>query len=140
MTDKTLIDSPVTMDIISSVLESLGDKSDTGGHAVFIGQVRADNKSSKRVSAIEYSAYPSMVETEAEKIRKQLLSEYSDVKTIVIFHSTGIVKAGEISLFVLVSAGHRQDAFSACNKAVELIKSNLPVWKKEIFEENSGEW
>jgi molybdopterin synthase catalytic subunit len=55
-------------------------------------------------------------------------------------HSTGRVNAGEISLFVLVSAGHRHQAMEACSKTVELIKSNLPIWKKEIFSDNTHEW
>jgi molybdopterin synthase catalytic subunit len=48
--------------------------------------------------------------------------------------------AGEVSLLVLVSAGHRQQAMTACSKTVELIKEKLPVWKKEIFEDNTHEW
>jgi len=48
--------------------------------------------------------------------------------------------AGEASLFVLVSAGHRHHAIDACSRAVEMIKATLPVWKKEIFEDNSAMW
>ena len=58
-------------------------------------------------------------------------------RSIEIIHSTGIVNAGEISLLVLVSAGHRQQAMQACSKAVELIKERLPVWKKEIYDDDS---
>jgi molybdopterin synthase catalytic subunit len=43
-------------------------------------------------------------------------------------------------LFILVSAGHRQQAIKACAKTVELIKERLPVWKKEIFEDDSHIW
>jgi len=107
---------------------------------IFLGQVRADRINGKEVRAIEYSAYESMVNVEAENIKKQILSEFADVKSIDIIHSTGIVRAGELSLVVLVSAGHRHQAFQACSKTVELIKDKLPVWKKEIFDDDSHLW
>jgi molybdopterin synthase catalytic subunit len=118
----------------------MNGKYDAGGHSLFLGQVRADTVNGKTVKAIEYSAYIELVDVEAEKIRKALLSEFADVKSIDIIHSTGIVNAGEISLLVSVSAGHRVHAMQACSKAVELIKANLPVWKKEIYEDNSHTW
>jgi molybdopterin synthase catalytic subunit len=81
-----------------------------------------------------------MVNAEAEKIKQTIFSEFEDVKSIDIIHSTGIVSTGEISLLVLVCSGHRQQAMLACSKAVELIKINLPVWKREIFEDDSHTW
>jgi molybdopterin synthase catalytic subunit len=81
-----------------------------------------------------------MVNIEAENIKKKILSEFPDVKSVDIIHSTGIVSAGEISLLVFISAGHRHQAIQACSKTVELIKDNLPVWKKEIFEDDSHKW
>lgn len=81
-----------------------------------------------------------MVEESVAKIRETLFSKFPDVKSIAIFHSTGIVRAGEISLLVMVSAGHRREAIDACSLAVEMIKENLPVWKKEIFDDGTGRW
>jgi molybdopterin synthase catalytic subunit len=135
-----LTEGPVSQKIISQHIEKMAEKTDSGGHALFLGQVRADEIGGKKVKAIEYSAYEEMVNVEAEKIRKTILSEFPDVKSIVLIHSTGIIKTGEISLLVLVSAGHRHDAIEACGKAVELIKEKLPVWKKEIFEDDSHKW
>jgi molybdopterin synthase catalytic subunit len=107
---------------------------------IFLGQVRADIINGKEVRAIEYSAYESMVNVEAENIKKHILSQFGDVKSIDIIHSTGVVSAGELSLVVIVSAGHRLQAFQACNKTVELIKDKLPVWKKEIFVDDTHLW
>jgi molybdopterin synthase catalytic subunit len=81
-----------------------------------------------------------MVNVVADGIVKTVLTEFSDAKTIDIMHSTGVVKAGEISLFVIVSAGHRKHAIMACSQAVELIKQRFPVWKKELYEDNSYDW
>jgi molybdopterin synthase catalytic subunit len=135
-----LIEGPVTGEIIALVIGSTGKRNDTGGHSIFLGQVRADEIKGKRVKAIEYSAYASMVKAEADKIKEIILSEFSDAKTVEIVHSTGIVKAGEVSLFVMVSAGHRHHATEACSKTVELVKERLPVWKKEIFDDDSHIW
>lgn len=135
-----LITGPVTEVEINHLLKTAGKKTDAGGHSVFLGQVRVDEINGKRVMAIDYSAYEGMVKVEADKIKEAILSEFSDVKSVEILHSTGIVKAGEISLLVFVSAGHRQQAIEACSKTVELIKKKLPVWKKEIFDDNSHEW
>jgi len=140
MSENYLIDGPVTTAVISSFLEKLAQNTDSGGHSFFLGQVRADEVNGKKVRAIEYSAYENMVKAEADKIRESVLSEFDDVKSIFIIHSTGVVKAGEVSLAVMVSAGHRKQAILACSKAVELIKERLPVWKKEIYEDNSHIW
>lgn len=135
-----LTEGPVTSGMISGIIESNGKETGLGGHSIFLGQVRSDLVEGKRVAAIEYSAYDEMVTTEVEKIQKLILLEFDDAKSINIIHSRGVVKAGEISLFVMVSAGHRQHALKACEKTVELIKERLPVWKKEIFEDNTGRW
>ena len=135
-----LTKGPVSQGLITQLIEKTGRKTDSGGHMIFLGQVRADVINGKTVKAIEYSAYTEMVNIEAENIKKTIFSEFPDVKSVDIIHSTGIVKAGEISLLVLVSAGHRLQAIQACSKAVDLIKGNLPVWKKEIFNDDSHLW
>ena len=135
-----LTDGPVSQKIITLLIEKMGGKTDSGGHMLFLGQVRADVIDGLKVKAIEYSAYIELVNIEAEKIKRTIFSEFADVKSIEIVHSTGIVNAGEISLLVFVSAGHRHQAMQACSKTVELIKVNLPVWKKEIFEDDSHKW
>jgi molybdopterin synthase catalytic subunit len=137
---KYLTDGPVSGDILLNLIKTASGKTDSGGHMIFLGQVRADEITGKKVRAIEYSAYTELVDLEAEKIKNIILSEFSDVKSVDIVHSTGVVNAGEISLLVFVSAGHRHQAILACSKTVELIKENLPVWKKEIFEDNSHLW
>jgi molybdopterin synthase catalytic subunit len=135
-----LKEGPITQNEITHLMEKMGKRNNSGGHTFFLGQVRTDIVNGKRVKAIEYSAYETMANAEADKIKETVLSEFSDAKSIDIIHSTGIVKAGEISLLVLVSAGHRQNAIQACSKTVELIKRKLPVWKKEIFVDGTYEW
>lgn len=140
MEELCLINGPVTQEIISLIIGKSNIRTDTGAHSVFLGTVRADVIEGKAVVAIEYSAYEAMVKAEVLKIKELIFSEFQEVKIIDILHSTGIVRTGENSLFVLVSAGHRHQAINACAQAVELIKVRLPVWKKEIFDDNSAHW
>jgi molybdopterin synthase catalytic subunit len=135
-----LIDGPVTPSVISELIAKVKKNTSTGGHSLFLGQVRSDKIDGKNVKAIEYSAYDEMVKMEVDEIKKAVLSEFPEAESIEIIHSKGLVKAGEISLFVLVSSRHRHHAISACSKAVELIKEKLPIWKKEIFEDGSSQW
>ena len=135
-----MIEGPLKQDLIAQIIERTGTRTESGGHSVFLGQVRADIDDGKTVRAIEYSAYESMVYAEADKIKEAIFNEFGDVTAIEIVHSTGLVKAGEISLLVLVSAGHRQEAIGACARTVDLIKEKLPVWKKEIYDDSSHNW
>jgi len=140
MNKNIFVDGPISQQIISSELEQLGLRSGVGGNSIFLGQVRADDAGGRRVKALEYSAYRTMANKEAEKIISIITSEFEEIRFIKIFHSVGLVMAGEISLAVMVSAVHRQQAFEACEKTVELIKKSLPVWKREIFDDLSHEW
>jgi len=111
-----------------------------GAYSLFLGQVRNDKIGNKTVQAIEYSAYEEMVEKENQKIRNTIKTAFSDVNELIIIHSTGIVKTGHLSLFILVSAGHRDQATRACRHVLEMIKENYPVWKKELFDDDSHRW
>jgi len=137
---KYLTEGPVSGELISSLIEKMKDQTDAGGHSIFLGQVRADDVNGRKVTAIEYSAYVELVSVEAEKIKKEVFASFSDARSIEIIHSTGIVGAGQISLLVFVSAGHRLHAMQACSETVELIKKRLPVWKKELYDDNSHSW
>ena len=135
-----LVNGPITGSFITALLDKMGGETSCGGLSFFIGQVRSDIINGKIVKAIEYSAYEGMVEGEADRIKEEILREFGDIRSIDIVHSTGIVMAGQISLLVAVAAGHRKQAMEACTKVVELIKETLPVWKKEVYEDNSHTW
>ena len=111
-----------------------------GGHAFFLGQVRDDVIDGKKVLEIDYSAYEAMVGQETDKIKAEISEKYKDVQGLYIKHSTGAVKAGEMSLFVLVSAGHRVEAFHALEDTVNMVKARVPVWKKELLDDGSHIW
>ncbi len=140
MSDNILINGPISPALILKGLECFNSQTDSGGFSIFLGQVRRDDVDCKQVKAIEYSAYEAIVNKEADKILSCIRKEFSEVKLIKLFHSVGTVNTGEISLAVMVSAVHRDQAMQACSKIVELVKENLPIWKKEIFTDYTYRW
>jgi molybdopterin synthase catalytic subunit len=93
----------------------------------------------KQVTAIEYSSYEPMALEKMHEIREAVIGKYS-LTCMHVYHSLGTVAAGEISLFVFTSAVHRRAAIEACEETVERIKSELPVWGKELFANESYQW
>ncbi len=114
-------------------------KTAIGGHSIFLGQVRADTINGKKVTAIEYTAYEAMALETMHSIREEVLSKYP-LTCMHVYHSLGIVAAGEICFFVFTSSEHRKAAIEACNELVERIKAELPVWGKELFEDETYQW
>jgi molybdopterin synthase catalytic subunit len=124
---------------IANSIEKHSVKKNIGAHEIFLGQVRADLIEGNVVSAIEYSAYREMAENEIEKIRENIIIKHQ-LTCAHVLHSIGKVKAGEISLFVFVSSPHRKAAMDACREMVELIKKDVPIFGKELFENDEYRW
>lgn len=126
----------------ASIADSIAahqSKKTIGAHQIFLGQVRADEINGKAVTAIEYTSHVEMALNEMHKIREELFSKYN-LTCMHVHHSLGTVKAGELCLFVFVSSAHRKAATDACAELVERIKAELPIWGKEIFEDESHQW
>ena len=130
----------IKTNIISKVINEQANDKETGAHSIFLGQVRADKLKGKKVKHIEYTAYEEMLLPEVDNIKKIINEKYDQITKIIIVHSVGEVKAGELSLFVFVGSKHREQSFKASKEIVELIKKKLPVWKKEVLEDDSSEW
>jgi molybdopterin synthase catalytic subunit len=114
-------------------------KTTIGAHQIFLGQVRSDVIDKQTVVAIDYSAYKDMAEKEFAKIREVAFEKF-DLVCLHIYHSMGIVKTGEICLFVFVSAAHRKASYDGLRFIVEEIKANVPIFGKEVFEDDSYSW
>ncbi len=133
MKNRYLVGGPITPMLISELMTLGNNDASAGAVSIFIGKVRDDEVGGRRVSAIEYSAYDDMAVKEAEEIVKTVQAAFSDVRMVVIVHSTGVVRAGETSLFIMVTSGHRDHATRACRHTLEMVKERLPVWKKDLF-------
>ena len=129
----------IAASLIGESIQKHSSKKDIGAHSLFLGQVRADEINGEKVAAIEYTAYKEMALEKMEEIREAVFLKY-DLTCLHVHHSLGIVKAGQISLFVFASSPHRKAAIEACSEVVERIKKELPVWGKEIFESETYQW
>ena len=130
---------PISHVFIADSIQKHSTKTNIGAHSIFLGQVRNDIIDGKPVEAIEYSTYEEMALEQMHKIRETIFQKYQ-LTCMHVYHSLGIVKAGEISLFVFTSSEHRVAAIDACAEVVERIKKELPVWGKELFEDASYQW
>ncbi len=124
---------------IAESIQKHSTRHDIGGHSIFLGQVRADIINEKPVAAIEYTTYEEMALEKMFEIREAIFAKY-DLTCMHVYHSLGKVAAGEICLFVFTSSKHRRMAIDACTELVEKIKHELPVWGKELFEDESYQW
>ena len=133
------IEGPISPEKIANSIAHHQVKTNIGAHDIFLGQVRADEVDGKTVRAIDYSAHTEMAEKEVHIIRESAFEKY-DLTCMHIYHSNGIVNAGELCLFVFVSSKHRNDAFGACRYIVEEIKKKAPIFGREIFEDDTHQW
>jgi len=124
---------------IGESIQKHSTKTEIGGHSIFLGQVRADRINEKEMTAIEYTAYQEMALEKMHDIREAIFAKYP-LTCMHVYHSLGRVAAGEICLFVFTSSRHRKAAIDACEETVERIKSELPIWGKELFEDESYQW
>ena len=133
------VKGPISPEKIGTSIAHHQVKTNIGAHEIFLGQVRADNINGKNVVAIDYSAYEEMASQVFHEIREDAFSKFNLV-CMHIYHSIGIVKTGEICLFVFTSSQHRKEAMNACRFIVEEIKKNAPVFGKELFEDSTHVW
>jgi len=133
------VQGPIAASFIADSIQKHSSKTDIGAHSIFLGQVRTDKIDGKHVASIEYTAYEEMALDMMYGIRENMFAKY-DLTCMHVYHSLGKVKAGEISLFVFTSSPHRKAAIDACEETVERIKAELPVWGKEIFEDETYTW
>ena len=124
---------------IAEKIQAHQDKLNIGGHSIFLGQVRADEIDSKKVTAIEYTSYEELALEKMAAVREETFRKY-DLTCMHIYHSLGRVNSGEICLFVFTSSAHRKAAIDACEEIVERIKKELPIWGKELLEDDTYQW
>ena len=134
-----MVEGAISPAFIGESIAKHNSKKNIGAHSIFLGQVRNDIINDKKVKAIDYTSYLEMAEDKFHEIREDAFKKYS-LTCMHIYHSIGKVNAGEISLFVFTSSVHRKDAIKACEEIVEKIKKEVPVWGKEIFEDESSQW
>jgi molybdopterin synthase catalytic subunit len=110
---------------------------DMGAVVLFVGTVR-DHAKDRRVLRLEYDAYVPMALAEFGRIAAEAGTRWPGVR-LAIHHRTGPCAPGETSVVVAAASAHRAEAFEACRHAIERLKHDAPVWKREVYEDG-GEW
>jgi molybdopterin synthase catalytic subunit len=143
MNDKKVKDifvyGPIAAGFVAESIQKHSTKTNIGAHSIFLGQVRADELLDRKVAAIDYTTYKDMALEKMHEIREAIFAKY-ELTCMHVHHSLGTIGVGELCLFVFTSSKHRKTAIDACEEVVELIKAELPVWGKEIFEDDSYIW
>lgn len=129
----------ISPDTIAKSIKNHQSKTNIGGHYIFMGQVRADEINGKTVSAIEYTAQADLANQVIHDIREEAFEKF-DLSCMHIYHSLGMVEAGQLCFVVFVSSGHREEPYKAVRFLVDTIKEKAPIFGKEHFEEGGYQW
>jgi molybdopterin converting factor subunit 1 len=112
-------------------LNALVATSHSGAVVTFQGTTRD-------VERLDYEAYEPMAEEKIAAILTDALARH-EIEGAAAEHRTGAVPRGEPSVVVAVAAAHRGPAFAAAREAIDRIKAEAPIWKREV-EGTRGEW
>ena len=128
-----LVDGPI--DIRRLVAEVLFAAH--GAQVLFVGTVR-DHHGGRPVRGIVYSAYARMAEDLLGRIEAELAAPHG--ARIRIQHRLGELAVGEASIAIAVSAPHRAAAYEANREALERVKREVPIWKRELYRDGGEAW
>jgi len=121
--------------VLAEVLSAVSSP-ERGGVVTFSGDVRSTSHG-RRVLRLEYEAYVPMAEQKLAEIGEAVGREFGAL--VAISHRVGILEPGEAAVVIAAAAPHRQPAFRACEAAIDRLKRDAPIWKREVFEDGS-EW
>ena len=102
-----------------------------GAIASFVGTVRASSEG-KSVLHLHYEVQESMALKQFERMAEALRIEHG-IHHVAIHHRRGQVPVGGVSVVIAVSSPRRPGALAACAAAIEQLKQDVPIWKKEVF-------
>lgn len=93
-----------------------------------------------QVVTLEYEAYEPMALKSLGAICSEIRDKWPNVKHIAIYHRLGLVPVKEASVIIAVSSPHRQDSLDATSFAIEALKKQVPIWKKEKYSDDDSAW
>jgi molybdopterin synthase catalytic subunit len=109
-----------------------------GAVTTFVGRVRDhDPDAATAVVALEYSAHP---DAEAALRRIAEAAAGSSGALVAVSHRVGRLAVGDAAVVIAVAAPHRAEAFEVCRAVIEAIKTDLPVWKRQVEADGTAKW
>jgi molybdopterin converting factor subunit 1 len=133
----------ITRDVIDSktMVKRLQTPED-GAVTVFEGIVR-NNTKGRATTHLEYECYEQMALAQVAKIGREIAAQFA-IGHLGIVHRLGRLEIGEASVVIIATAPHRKPAFDAAFEAINRLKKEVPIWKKESFADGAvwvdGEW
>jgi molybdopterin synthase catalytic subunit len=113
-----------------------------GAVVTFEGTVRNHTRG-RATLCLDYECYQSMALKTMLQIGLEIAAQY-EVGRIAMVHRLGRILIGEASVAIVVTAPHRGPAFDAAREAINRLKKQVPIWKKEHFVDGEvwveGEW
>jgi molybdopterin converting factor subunit 1 len=119
---------PLSLETLSRAVSRPG----AGAIVTFSGVTR-------EVEALDYEAYAEMAEERMRAILDECVARHG-LEAAAAEHRTGRVALGEPSVVVAVSAAHRAEAFAGAREAIDWIKAEAPIWKREIGAGGESRW
>jgi molybdopterin synthase catalytic subunit len=114
------------------------DDAAVGAVTTFVGRVRDhDPDAATAVVALEYSAHP---DAEAALRRIAEAAAGSSGALVAVSHRVGRLAVGDAAVVIAVAAPHRAEAFEVCRAVIEAIKTDLPVWKRQVESDGTAKW
>jgi len=104
----------------------------SGAIATFTGRVRTkEDPEDDPTEFLEFEKYDGVAEARMAEISDELAAR-EGVQEVLMHHRTGVVEAGEDIVFVVVLAGHREEAFETVSDGIDRLKAEVPLFKKEV--------
>ena len=113
---------------------------EVGATAVFLGSVRDHAPDLPNVERLEYSAYPEMADKVLADVADAIALAHPEVRGIALLHAVGDLAVGDDTILIVCAAPHRAEAFAACRDALERVKAEIPVWKREVTRDGAARW
>ena len=129
----------ITSDLITlETVKTDGENHGIGARSVFEGVVR-DTNDGHQVRKLEYECYQSLAIKEGNQILDEAIGKFELINAFCI-HRVGTLEIGETAVIVVATSGHRDEAFKGCRYIIDEVKSRVPIWKKEHYEDGETEW
>ena len=106
-----------------------------GAVVIFLGAVRS-TETGREITGIEYEAHSAMAEHQMRMVAESASEKFA-VREVIIHHRIGFVPAGQPSVVVRVTSGHRGAAFGASQWIMDELKQVVPIWKHPVFKDRA---
>ncbi|GAA1778525.1 molybdenum cofactor biosynthesis protein MoaE [Agromyces lapidis] len=131
------VTADVTDEPIDEAAVRVAVESETSGAVVtFLGVVR-NHDGGREVLGLDYQGHPDARRFLADCVRR--IADETGLAVAAV-HRVGELRIGDVALVAAASAAHRAEAFDACERLVELIKREVPIWKRQHFSDGVSEW